>query len=66
MRKKIVPTNILQHLLNVYGDQTVDVSSVRQLVVCFCSGDSNSMSPLTVQIFTSEACRLLFITGENA
>jgi len=41
----------------------VDVSTVRQQVVCFCSGDSGS-SPL-VQSFTSEACRLLFTAGKN-
>ena len=53
-------------LLNVYGDQTVDVSTVRQWVVRFSSGDSGS--PLLVQTafsFTSTACRLLFIAGEN-
>ena len=32
----------------------------------FSSGDSDSGSPLLVQIFSSAACRLLFITGENA
>jgi len=42
----------------------VDVSTVRQQVVCFCSGDSGS-SPL-VQSFTSEACRLLFSADEIA
>ena len=53
-------------LLNVYGDQTVDVSTVRQWVVHFSSGDSGS--PLLVQTafsFTSTACRLLFIAGKN-
>jgi len=35
-------------------------------VVHFSSGDSNSGSPLLVQIAMSVACRLLFITGENA
>ena len=28
--EKMAPTDIHQHLLNVYGDQTVDVSTVRQ------------------------------------
>jgi len=37
-------------LLNVYGDQTVDVSS---------SGNSDSGLPLLVLIFTSAACMLL-------
>jgi len=36
--------DIHQHLLNAYGDQTVDVSTVRRWVVCFSSG--NSRSPL--------------------
>ena len=34
------PTGILW-LLNVFGDQTVGVSSVRLWVVCFSSGDSD-------------------------
>ena len=50
-------------LAYVYGDQTVDVSTVGQWVACFSSGDSNSGSSLLVQLFTSVACRLLFITG---
>ena len=29
----MAPTDIHQHLLNIYGDQTVDVSTVRQWVV---------------------------------
>jgi len=32
--------------------------------VYFSSG--NSGSPLLMQVFTSTACRLLFITGNNA
>ena len=35
-------------------------------MVHFSSGDSDSGSPLLVQIFTSEAYRLLFIAGKNA
>ena len=35
-------------------------------VVHFSSGDSDSRSPPLVQIFTNAACRLLFITDENA
>jgi len=42
----------------------VNVSTVRQWVVHFISGDSGS--PLVVQILTSTVCRLLFIAGENA
>jgi len=36
---KITLTDIHQHLLNVSGDQTVDVNTVRWWVVCFSSGD---------------------------
>mgnify|MGYP001856021262 CR=1 FL=1 len=39
-----------QCLLNVYGEQTVDVSTVRQWVVCFSSGDNNTGSPPLVQV----------------
>ena len=28
--EKMAPTHIHQHLLNIYGDQTVDASTVRQ------------------------------------
>ena len=36
---KIAPNDIHQRLLNVYGDQTVDVSTVRRRVARFSSGD---------------------------
>ena len=55
-----------QYLPNASGDQTVDVSTVRQWVVCFSSDNINSGSPPLVQIVTSVACRLLFIAGKNA
>ena len=60
----MAPVDIHQHLLNVYGGQEVDVSTKRQGVVHFSSG--NGGSPPLVQTFMSTACRLLFITGENA
>jgi len=66
MQKKIVPTDIYQHLLNVGGDQTVDVSAVRQWVVCFSSVDGDSGSPMLVQMLMSAACRLFFTTSEKA
>jgi len=53
-------------LLNIDGDQTVDMSTVRQRVVQFSSGDSGSGSPQLVQIVTRAACRLLLIAGKNA
>ena len=62
--EKMAPRDIHQHLLNIYGDQPVDVSTVRKWVVHFSSG--NSGSPLLMQISMSMACRLLLITGENA
>ena len=39
--EKIVPTDIHHCLLNTDGDQSVDVSTVRQWVMCFSSDDSN-------------------------
>ena len=38
--EKAAPTDIHWHLVNVYGDQTVDVSSVKQRVVHISCGDS--------------------------
>jgi len=39
--EKIAPNDIHRRLLNIYRDQTVDVSTVRQWVACFSSGDSD-------------------------
>ena len=64
--EKMAPTDIHQCLLNVSGDQTVDVSTVKQWVVCFSSSDSDSGSPPLVQIFMSMAYTFLFIGGESA
>ena len=38
--EKIAPTGSHRPLLNIYGEQTVDVSTVRWWVMCFSSGDS--------------------------
>ncbi|PNF39140.1 hypothetical protein B7P43_G01322 [Cryptotermes secundus] len=38
--KQISPNDIHRCFLKVYGDDTVDVSTVRQWVVCFNSGES--------------------------
>jgi len=62
--EKMAPTDIHWSLMYVYGDQTVGVSTVRWWVVHFSSGNSNSGSPLLVQILRSAAYRLLFIAGE--
>ena len=59
-------TDIHWYLLNVDGDQTVDVSTVRWWVVLFVSGDDDEESPLLAKIFMIVACRLLFIARENA
>jgi len=39
--KKMAPMEVHQCLLNVHGDQTVDMSAVRQSVVHFSSGNSD-------------------------
>ena len=38
-KKKTASNDINQHLLNFYGEQGVDVSTVRGWVVCFSTGD---------------------------
>ena len=63
---KIAPTEIHWHLLNICGDQAVNVSTLRWWSMNVRSGDSDSGSHLLVQIFMRVACRLLFIAGENA
>ena len=63
--EKIAPTAIHGCLLNVYEDQTVDMSTVRRWVVHFCSDDGVSGSPPLMQIFMSTACRL-FEAEENS
>jgi len=40
--------------------------AVRQWVVSFSSSNSDSVSPLLLQIFMRIACKLLYIAGENA
>ena len=39
--KKNAPNDIHRRLLNVYGDQTVDVSTMRRWVARFSNGDSD-------------------------
>ncbi len=43
--EKMAPTDIHRHLLNIYGEQTMDVNTARQWVVSFRSGNSDSGSP---------------------
>ena len=64
--EKMAPTGIHCQLLNVYGDQTMDVSTERWWVVYFISGGSNNRSPLLVWSFMNMACRLFFTAGKNA
>ena len=56
--EKMAPVSLHQCLLNVFGDQTVDVSAVRQQVLCFSRSSSKSL--LLVQAFMGMACRVLF------
>ena len=63
---KMALIDICQHLLNIYGDQTVGVSTVRQWLLHFSSADNDSGSLPLVYVFRSVACRLLFIADKNA
>jgi len=62
--EKMSPIGIHWLLLNVYGDQTVDVNTASDLMLLFSLGKSES--PLLVQIFMSTMCRLLFTSSKNA
>ena len=63
--EKMAPIDIHRCLLNIYGDQTVDVSAMKRWVVFFSGGDSNSELPMPVQIFTNASCRLMFMAGKK-
>jgi len=65
MQKKMPSTDIHQCLLNIHGDQTVDVNTLRWWAVCFSSGDSDNGSLPLMQIFRRMAGRLSFTTSEN-
>ena len=75
MWKKTTSIGIHQCLLNISGDQTVDINITRRWVVCF-SNDAiiaavkqwvNSAGEDFLFIFfMSTICRLLFIAGINA
>jgi len=56
-------------MLNVYGDQSEDFSTVSHQVVHFSKDDVIAVvkqwSPPLVQIFTNVVCRLLFLAGKN-
>lgn len=53
--EKIAPIVIHQCLLDIYGDQSVDVRAMRWCMVHFSSGDSNCGSPELVWIFVWHA-----------
>ena len=53
--KMILTTDLHRFLLNIYGNQTVGVSTVRLWVVCFSSGDSNKEGMAR----SGQPCRLL-------
>ena len=60
--EKMAHADIRWHLVDIYGDQTVDVSTVRQWVVRFRSGDSDTKDkphskwPCTVVTSENEEC----------
>ena len=56
IQKKMAPIDTQWCLLNTDGDQTVGGSTARRWGVRCSSGDSDSSSPLLVQIFMTVAC----------
>ena len=63
-----IDNDIHQLLLNIYGDQTVDMSTVRWWVVHFSSDNSSMKDKLCSgqPCRFLQACRFQFIAGENA
>ena len=64
MQKEMAPTDIHQHSLNIYGDPSVDVSTVGG------GRGASAVAAATVDHrtgahFTSKTCRLLVIADEN-
>jgi len=62
-KKKTAPTDIHQHLQNIYGDQNMDVSGE---VVSGAFQQRWQTVTSAGTDFTSMACRLLFTADENA
>jgi len=60
--EKMAPTDIHCHMLNVYGEQTVDVSTVRN---GWCVS-ALVMVGTSAGRFLTMTCRLLYFAGENA
>ena len=63
--KKWHPLIFVDTLLSVDGVQRVDMSTMRQWVVCFSSGNNNLGSLRLMQVFTGLACKLLLIADKN-
>ena len=64
--KKNAPINIHQCLLNVYRDQTINVSSVRWWVMCFNSGVvTATVGHICCCRYLYCGMRLSFTIGEN-
>lgn len=42
--------DIIRHFLNIYGDETMDVTTVRQRVASFISGESDVKNKVTFQM----------------
>lgn len=61
--RKIASNDIHRHLLNVYGDQTMNVSLVKWLIKRFSSGDSNGCDK-THSKCGSSMC--VFLAGNKA
>ena len=59
--EKKAPTDIHWHLLNVYRDQTVSVSTVRQWVVKYCEAVGHLCGSRYLQAWHAGSV----ITGEN-
>ena len=67
----MAPTDIHQHLLNIYGDQTVDVSTVKAGLCGQCFPSNDVVVAVVKQRVTSAGADFyeygeLFIAGEKA
>ena len=63
--EKIVPTDIHHCLLNTDGDQSVDVSTVRQWVMCFSSGNRDMKDTEIHDCLPQLTALLLYLFKEN-
>ena len=63
--EKMTSTDIHHCLLSVSGDQTMDMSTVREWW-CISALGTSTVGHLWCRFLGAKACRLLFIIGENA